>query len=147
MSREQGCCFLVRPVLKYVHYCTGPPIASASGPSLIQYNLVFFTQPCFLHASVSISHAVSYIYFSGNQAKCLPSRLFVVLGQYHIEDCVIAWVLRLVLVSITPRFCIWHNYCIYTYTAVGPIRAPYTFRSSFGRPSKSRVWPLSLIHI
>ena len=60
-----------------------------------------------------VSHALGYIYLSGNIAKNLSSRVFVILRQLYSQDRVFAWVLRLVFAWITPQFCIRHDCCTY----------------------------------
>ena len=73
-----------------------------------------------------VSHAVSCVYFYGNEAKYIISRLFVILGQYFSADRVFAWVLRLVFEWITPQSCV--RYGIITVPTLSPIPAPYSGR-------------------
>ena len=60
-----------------------------------------------------MSHAVSYIYLSRNQAKHQISRLFVILGQYYSEDRVFACVLRLIFAWVVPQSCVRHEWLLY----------------------------------
>ena len=56
-----------------------------------------------------MSNVGYYVYFSGNQAKYIILRLFVILGQYYTEDHVFAGALRLVFAWITPKAYIRHD--------------------------------------
>ena len=71
--------------------------------------------------------------------RYLVLRLFVImiLGQCYSEDRVFAWVQRLIF-AWTPS----HVYGTNPVPTLGPIPAPHTFRSSFERNTKSRVWPI-----
>ena len=83
------------------------------------------------------SRAVYFIYFPGNQAKYLTLGLFIIAGQYYSED------------RVLPGFCVWFPlgyppnpvYGTNIRPTLGPIPAPHTFHSSFGRSVISRVWP------
>ena len=75
---------------------------------------MFLNHLCFLYACVSSITCGFLNLFSRNQAKYLISRLFVILGQYHSEDCVFACALRLFFAWITPPSWIRHDYCAHT---------------------------------
>ena len=105
-------CWYIK-ILQYVHYCTGPLIMRASGPGLTRFNLVFRNHQAFVYATVS------YILFTGNQAKYLIPYLFVILGPYYSEDRVFAWVASLVFAWIIPQPCRRYDYCTFTRSYTG----------------------------